>query len=245
MKKDKKLDENPDIFGNAIRHYFETGDKTCIIVHSPDFDDDEIEVSYLFRNFKEMPILEKEALQKCNGKVLDVGCGAGSHALFLQQESSCNVYAIDISPGAVDVAKKRGLNHALIQDFYELKNQQYDTLLFLMNGSGIIGKLENFDAFFTQCKTLLSPNGKILMDSTELSYLFDEEEDGGIWVDPDEPYYGEMRFRMSYAGESSSEFDWLYVGFSLLQLAAEKNGYSCRKIMEGAHYDYLAELKPI
>ncbi|UZH56020.1 methyltransferase domain-containing protein [Salinimicrobium tongyeongense] len=237
-----KPKNTPDIFGKAFIAYFENGDNTDIVVHSPDFDDDVIPVPYLFRKYKEMPRLEQKALQLCRGKVLDVGCGAGSHALYLQQERKLAVTAIDTSGGAIEVCRKRGISDARNIAFEDLSEEKYDTILLLMNGTGIVGKMKFLDAFFEQLKKLLSEKGQVLIDSSDLIYLFDADEDGGVWVDSSQGYYGELTYRLSYKAETSSSFDWLYLDFESLSLAAGKNSFKCEKIFEGEHYDYLARL---
>ena len=82
---------SPDIFGNAIEHFFYRKDKTPIIVHSKDFDDDQIPVDYLFRNFEDMPLIEQKALEFAKGRTLDVGCCAGSHSLVLQNQGTLSL----------------------------------------------------------------------------------------------------------------------------------------------------------
>lgn len=233
---------NPDIFGNAIKAFFEHGDEEDILVHSPDFDDDVIPVAYLFRSYKQMPPLEKKALDLCKGRVLDVGCGAGSHSLYLEQEKKLNVTAIDTSKGAVDVCLKRGLTDVRNISFEDLSEEKYNTILLLMNGTGIVGKMNNLDTFFQKLKSLLQPGGQVLIDSSDLIYLFDAEEDGGVWVDAAGGYYGELNYSLSYKGKTSAEFDWLYLDFDSLSLAGAKNGFYCELLKEGDHYDYLARL---
>ena len=245
MKKQDSSNAPIDVFGKAISAYYHDKDETPILVHSPDFDDDEILVPYLFRDFEEMPELEQAALEKASGKALDVGCGAGSHALFLQNDKNLEVTAIDISEGALEICKLRGIKDVRNIDYFDLKNEQFDTILLLMNGTGIIEKLENLDRFFQHSKTLLSKNGQILIDSSDLSYLFDPDEDGGIWIDPDAPYYGELEFRISYKGESSPAFNWLYLDATTLSNLAEENNFSFEILKKGDHYDYLAILKPL
>jgi len=245
MKKQESSKVNMDVFGKAISAYYHDKDKTPILVHSPDFDDDEIQVPYLFRDFKEMPKLEQSALKNATGKVLDVGCGAGSHGLYLQNEKNLEVTAIDISEGALEICKLRGIKDVRKVDYFELKNEQFDTILLLMNGTGIIGKLENLDRFFEHSRSLLSKDGQILIDSSDLSYLFDPDEDGGIWIDPEAPYYGELKFSISYKGESSTPFDWLYLDPTTLANIAESHNFSFEILQKGEHYDYLAILKPL
>jgi len=230
----------PDIFGQAVLDHYHHNDSENIKVISEDFDEDEIPTDYLFRQLKEMPALEQKALKLCKGKTLDVGCCAGSHALALQ-EKGIEVKAIDISQGAIKVARLRGIKNAVVQDFFE-ERERFDTILMLMNGIGVVGKLKNLTQFFQHLKTILNPEGKVLLDSSDLQYLFDKEEDGSIWVDPTQ-YYGELNYQIKYKNEISAIFDWLYVDFNSLQLAAESNGFSCKLIQEGEHYDYLAELK--
>lgn len=190
-----------------------------------------------------MPDLEQTALKHCRGKVLDVGCGAGSHSLYLQQEKKIQVIPIDISKKAVEICKLRGLENAIFHDFFKLENEKFDTILLLMNGSGIIGKLQNLTLFFEKLKSLLAPNGRVLIDSSDLRYLFEEEEDGGIWIDASQGYYGEMTYQVSYKGAISLPFSWLYLDFETLKFAAESNGFQCSLLQQGTHYDYLAELK--
>ena len=232
---------NPDIFGKAIKAYYETGDEEDILVHSPDFDDDVIPVPYLFRSYEEMPEIEKKALNLCRGRILDVGCGAGSHSFYLQQKDF-SVTAIDTSEGAIEICEERGIKDARNLAFKALSEERFDTLLLLMNGTGIVGKMQNLDAFFRKIKELLNEDGQVLIDSSDLIFLFDPDEDGGVWVDAAEGYYGELTYSLSYKGETSNTFDWLYLDFDSLSLASAKNGFSCEKVTEGEHYDYLARL---
>jgi len=231
------LDKNKDIFGTAIKAFYEENDKTDIMVHSPDFEDDVIPMEYLFRKFEDMPVIEQKALHLCEGKVLDVGCGAGSHALYLQKNNDLEVKAIDTSAGAIEIAKKRGVRNAVSEDFFQIKDEKFDTILMLMNGSGIIGKLKNLKSFFEHCRSLLTDGGKILMDSSDLIYLFEDE-----FEDP-ENYYGEFRYSISYKDRQSGDFDWLFISPELLSEYAESNGFNFELIHQGENYDFLACLR--
>ena len=227
-----------DVFGNAIADYYVSPNSTKIIVKSPDFEDDEIPVSYLFRSFNEMLEIEQRALQLCNGKTLDVGCGAGAHSLYLQQQN-IPVSAIDTSPKAIETCKLQGLKNAEVKDFFKLKKQKYNTLLFLMNGIGIVGKLENMHSFFNQLKLLLKAKGQVLLDSSDLIYLYEGTEEDA----KNSPfYYGEIQYQIQYKQFKSTEFDWLYIDFNSLAFFAELHGFSAEKIWDGPHYEYLAKL---
>ncbi|HET8855552.1 MAG TPA: class I SAM-dependent methyltransferase [Salinimicrobium sp.] len=237
------IKDQQDVFGQAVKDFYQKGKAEDIKVHSPDFDDDVIPVDYLFRSYSEMPFLEQKALELCSGKILDVGCGAGSHSLYLQNEKNLEVMGIDTSPGAIEVCKSRGIKNTKEISFYELTGEKFNSILLLMNGTGIIGKLNNLDNFFSHLRNLLNPEGQVLLDSSDLQYLFDRDEEQGIGIDAAKPYYGELQYRLSYKNFSSKKFDWLFLDYNSLNLACINNGFDCELLEEGEHYDYLAKLK--
>lgn len=202
---------------------------------------DVLPLPYLFRSFQEMPLLEQSALELCFGKVLDVGCGAGSHTLHLQQKG-LEVTALDQSSGAIQVCKLRGIKKTVCTEFLTYGEAKFDTLLILMNGVGISGKLKNLSAFLKHAKNLLHPNGQILLDSSDIIYMYEMDGDGGYWVPGDLDYYGEVRFQMEYKSQKGPIFDWLYLDFGTLATYAEKENLKCELIVKGKHYDYLARL---
>lgn len=236
------LSPDKDPMGAAIADYFAHHKADKLRVFSSQFDEDEIPADQLFRPYDEMPELEQTALQMAEGKILDVGAGSGCHAIALQ-EMGKDVCAIDISPRSVEVMEKRGVkNVRQINLFDEHFLETFDTILMLMNGSGIIGKLENMPAFFQKMKQLLRPGGCILMDSSDLRYLF-EDEDGSFLIDLAGDYYGEIDFRMQYKNIKGESFDWLYIDFQTLSLYADECGFKAELVKEGEHYDYLACLQ--
>ena len=237
------LTTDKDPMGAAILDYLEHGKADKLRVFSSQFDEDEIPVRTLFRTEKQMAPLERTALQLATGRILDVGAGSGCHSLALQAAGK-EVEAIDISPLSVEAMRKRGVKQATQANlFNESFCGSYDTLLMLMNGSGIIGRLENLPAFFRKAKQLLRPGGSILMDSSDLRYLY-EDEDGSFVIDIAGDYYGEVDFRMQYKDIIGDPFDWLYIDFQTLSLYAAQNGFEAELVKEGKHYDYLAQLRP-
>ncbi|MDT0556703.1 class I SAM-dependent methyltransferase [Patiriisocius hiemis] len=229
-----------DVLGNALLDFYNGNYTEDIITETSVTEEDELPLPYLFRSFKEMPPLEQKALQLAKGKVLDVGCGAGSHALYLQQKKH-PITAIDISKGAIEVSKKRGVIDARKIDLLELNNEQFDTILLLMNGTGVFQKLEQIDTYLNHLKKLLSPKGQILIDSSDLQYLYPEGQNGGIWV-PQDHYYGELEFTMSYKGETTEPFNWLYLDQKIFKEACDASNLSFEVIAEGTNFDYLARL---
>ncbi|CAM2832591.1 class I SAM-dependent methyltransferase [Flavobacterium frigoris] len=231
-----------DLFGKAILDYQTNNSPEDLITETTISEEDEMSVAYLFRCYKEMPTMEQKALQLAKGKVLDVGCGAGSHSLHLQNELNLEVTAIDISPNAIKACSLRGIKDARIQDVMTLENETYDTILLLMNGAGMCGKLKNIPNFLIKLKSLLNPGGQILLDSSDIIYMFDDDEDGGKWIPSDNEYYGEVVFNIGYKGEKEKPFNWMYIDYNTLQNAAFANELQAELILEGEHYDYLARL---
>lgn len=280
------LSPEKDPMGAAILDYQILGKAGKLSVLSSMFEEDEMPVKHLFRNFEEMPILEQTALKLAKGHVLDVGAGAGCHALALQmwmedgslkekidnspkekytEEKIFSVKAIDISPLSCEAMKLRGIKDVECINLFdnhlscgEIANPTtgFDTILLLMNGTGIAGKIANLPALFTRLKSLLNKNGQILIDSSDLKYIY-ENEDGSIDIDLNAAYYGEVDYQMVYHGKQNTKrkgkklkgelikgepFDWLYVDFPLLKSIAESCGLHCELIEKGEHYDYLAKI---
>ena len=230
-----------DLFGKAILDYQTGNAPEDIITETSISEEDEMSVAYLFRGYKEMPKIEQKALQLAKGKVLDIGCGAGSHSLYLQNDKKLNVTSIDISPNAVEACRLRGLNNARVENMLEIAGEKFDTILLLMNGTGIFEKLSKISTYLQKLKSLLNEDGQILIDSSDIIYMFDEDEDGGKWI-PSESYYGELTFTLTYKNEKEDTFPWLYVDYNTLQNAAHANGLNCELVIEGDHYDYLAKM---
>jgi SAM-dependent methyltransferase len=229
-----------DILGTALLDYFHGNYSEDIITETNISEADVLPLPYFFRTYSEMPRLEKLALHRCEGRVLDIGCGAGSHALYLQ-ERGCQVTAIDKSAGAVQVARQRGVRDARVMGMANLDETDFETVLLLMNGTGIFQTVEAVPAALKKLRALLSPTGKVLIDSSDLRYMYDQEEDGSLWV-PADRYYGELEFTMAYKGSVSPSFPWLYLDKSLFSELCLENGFSLKVMLETEDHEYLAQL---
>lgn len=235
------LDAAHDPMGAAIQDFFLNGRADKLRVLSSMFEEDEMPVDYLFRTREEMPELEQKALSLAKGKVLDVGAGAGCHALALQESGLC-VKAIDISPLSCGVMQKRGIGDVECRNLFDADLQQgYDTILLLMNGTGIAGKLQKLPLLLNRLSMLLNDGGQVLVDSSDLKYIFETED--GFDMDTAKEYYGEVDYKMKYKDIEGKSFDWLYVDYPRLNKAATACGFKSEIVSEGAHYDYLASLK--
>ncbi len=229
-----------DIFGEALLDYQNGNYTEDITTFSSLSGEDTIPLPYLFRAFHEMPLLEKKALELCKGKILDIGCGAGSHSLYLQNKG-LEVMALDQSAGAIETCKLRGIANTVQTDIKDYQRAQFDTLLLLMNGIGIAGSINNLTVVLHHLKTLLKPNGQIILDSSDIIYMFDKE-DRPFELDP---YYGEVKFTMHYKGNMGTHFTWLYISYPRLYEVASHCNLNCELVSRGEHYDYLAILRPL
>lgn len=229
-----------DIIGAALLDYYHGNYSEDIYTETNISEEDELSLPYLFRTFKEMPKIEQKALQAAKGKVLDVGCGAGSHSLYLQ-EKDLDVLAIDTSKGAIEVCKLRGVKNVKNIDLLQLKNESFDTILLLMNGTGIFQSLESTSIYLQHLKSLLNPKGQILIDSSDLRYMYDSTEEGGILV-PADRYYGELEFTMRYKEMESEPFEWLYLDEKLFEKICITKNLNFEVIARGDNFDYLGRI---
>ncbi len=236
------MKEANDPMGRAIMDYLSTRKADTLRVLSSIFEEDEMPVPYLFRTQNEMSALERRAMQMSTGKILDVGAGAGCHSLVLQHDGK-DVTAIDISPLSCQAMRIQGIDNVRCLDFYDknVLTEKFDTILMLMNGTGIAGTLGNIPTLFRRLKSLLNQGGQVLIDSSDLCYLY-EDEDGNLDLSDVTGYYGEVDYQMVYRDTVGNPFNWLYVDYATLESTAQLCGLDCKLIMEGEHYDYLARL---
>ena len=229
-----------DLMGRAIWDYYYQENSEDLQTETSISELDDLPVSYLFRDYQEMNALEKKALDLSFGKVLDVGSGAGSHSLYLQNERKLEVTALDISPKSIEICKARGVKNAICEDLLQFSEKDFDTILLLMNGTGIFQSLEHIDQYLQKLKSLVAENGQILLDSTDILYMYDQDDDGGVLV-PATGYYGELDYYIHYKGESELPMKWLYLDFNTLKNAAIVNGFKIQKIKQ-LDDSYLAKL---
>ncbi len=236
------MKKEADIFGIAFKDFLNGNVDGIIDIETDISGIEELPLMYFFRGKDELPEWEKIALEMCKGRVLDVGAGAGSHSLILQNKG-LEVTALDISPGAVEIMKERGVKNAVCEDFFHFQDDElYDTIVFLMNGIGLAETLDGLVKTFNHCSKLLKPGGEIILESSDLIYLF-EQEDGSFLIDISDKYYGEIEYELSYKNIKGEAFKWLFADFDNMSDAANKCGFSSELVFEGDNYNYLARLK--
>lgn len=230
----------PDIFGLAFRDYL-SGETDGVIQVVTDLSEpEELPVGYFFRAVEQMPSWEQLVLDRCRGRVLDAGAGAGCHALALQ-DKGLEVVAIDRSEGAAEVMRQRGVKQAYMFDFFQFGEGGFDTIIFLMNGAGMAGTLGGLKKLLTHAKRLLHREGTIYLESTDLMYLY-RQDDGSALIPMGERYYGELHYRLGYKRYLAPPFPWLFVDPDNLDHIAGQCGMQTKIIFQGESYNYVAEM---
>jgi SAM-dependent methyltransferase len=224
-----------DVFGEALKDQFSKPPSETLWIHNSYDDPEEMPVDIYFRDENEMPELELKALDLCQGKILDVGAGVGSHALILQNRGF-DVTGMDISAAAVEIMKLRGLHKALEGNILSYKEDTFDTLLFMMNGIGLTGTINGLTNFLKHVKVLLNTGGQLIFDSSDLSYLYQEV------AFPLTGYYGEVSFKYEYKSVKGDWFKWIYVDKQTLKSLAKKQGWIVEIMFEDDQDQYLARL---
>ncbi|MEN7547748.1 methyltransferase domain-containing protein [Rapidithrix thailandica] len=206
-----------------------------LLLHTSYGATEQMPVEVFFRSYEEMPLLEQYALEMCQGKILDIGAGAGAHCLVLQ-EMNQQVSALEISPLLTKVMQKRGVKNTFTADIFTFTQLPFDTLLLLMNGIGLAGQLSKLQQLLQHLKSLLSPQGQILLDSSDIRYLYGDTDM------PENSYFGEIAYQYEYRGKKGDWFSWLYVDIDTLSSIASQCGYHCQLIHENEEEQYLARL---
>ena len=222
--------------GKALLDYLGGDRDATVWVHSATGEPRLESVDAFFRSRDDFEPWERAALDRCRGRVLDVGAGAGPHALELQRRG-LNVTALDACPECVEVMRRRGVTDARLATTSDVDDGPYDTLLFLMHGIGIVGDLDGLRWALADAHRLLAPGGLILLDSRD------------PFAGPDSPpvehpdgYAGSCELWMSYRDWEGPPFWWLYVDIPTLQSEAAAVGWNTDVLMEGAGGHYLAAL---
>ncbi|MEO6524634.1 MAG: class I SAM-dependent methyltransferase [Mucilaginibacter sp.] len=224
-----------DILGQALHDLYFQNNPDTLWIHNHYGPKEEMPVETFYRTPDEMPELELIALKECRGKVLDIGAGAGSHALYLQQ-LGFDVTALDISGMGVKVMKDRGVFDAVEVDIFAYRESKYDTLLLLMNGIGLAGSLDNLRNLLSHFKTLLKPGGQLLFDSSDIAYLYEDDIPEG------DQYYGELSYQYEYKDQKTDWFNWLYIDQQTLTNMATKEGWIVEILFEDEYDQYLVRL---
>lgn len=231
------MKKNEDVYGAALVDYFTNAEVAPLFLYTNNSSAKEImPVDLFFRGKDEFPEQELIALALCDGKVLDIGAGVGSHSLYLQ-DVGFDVTALELSTSACEIMEKRGVKQIINKNIFEYQNERYDTLLFLMNGIGLVENINGLKQLFEHAKKLLNPGGQLLFDSSDVNYYYKSEKDKPAH------YYGEIKFQYEYKGKKGNPFGWLYIDQKELIKVGNEAGWVVQILDEDHHYQYLARME--
>lgn len=222
-----------DILGEALVDYY-NGVDYPLLVNNKYGEPEEMPIEVFFREKEDLTDLEKTAISYCKGTILDVGSGAGAITVMLQE--NFDITAIESSEGACQVMKELGVRNGIIGDVFDYQGENYDTLLLLMNGIGIVGELNNLDNALRDFSSMLSDDGQILLDSSDISYLYEDVDK------PVNKYFGQLSYQYAYKDQLGEWFEWLYVDIKTLKEHADKAGLQVEILLEDDADQYLARL---
>ena len=236
-----------DAYGKQLlAQYYQQTPTVEIIERDDDYIDTGSDAGYYFTEYDAWDELERQAVDKARGKILDIGCGAGRHALYLQNKGF-DVTGIDNSPGAVKVCRLRGLKRALVRPIQEIdkfKADSFDTILMLGNNFGLFGDAENARTILEKMSRITASKAQIIA-GTRNPYLTDKKEHleylrfnrrrGRL--------AGQIRFRIRYGKTVGEWFDYLFVAPDEMQKILEKTDWQVREYLMPEDANYFAVIE--
>lgn len=229
------MNKHSDVQGKALLDYFLGKEEVPLVLHTSYGEPEEMPTEVFFREEEDFSKLERFALRHCKGKVLDIGAGAGSFSLELQ-EKGLSVTALEISPYCCRIMQQRGVKEVEEADFWQYDKGKYDTLLLMMNGIGLAGEVAVLSGFLLRMKSLLAPGGQIICDSSDISYLYAGSKK------PADRYFGEIRYCYEYEGEKGDWFGWLYADPALLSEMCKAVGMNMTILYKNRKDQFLARI---
>ncbi|WP_442795056.1 class I SAM-dependent methyltransferase [Pelobium manganitolerans] len=227
-----------DLYGNILKDLYRGAPDLQVWLHNHYGEAEDYPMHMFFRDEQAMPEAETIALDLCKGKVLDVGAGSGNHALVLQNRGF-EVTAVDVSAGACEVMKSRGVKDVRCLDVMDFTGERFDTLLLMMNGIGFCGYIDDLKLFLAKADDLLNVGGQILFDSSDVAYLYEDLDRTA------EPYYGETDYQYEYNGQKGEWFSWLYIDEWTMRRVAKECGWDLQVVYQNLDDNYLGRLTRI
>lgn len=229
-------------FGLALLD-FRRGDKSgYIAICRDDGFSEEVPVGHFFRGPEQFTSLERTALDRCRGYVLDAGAGTGHHSLALQSRGH-RVCAIDVSPEAVQLMREAGVTDAREADVLWFDGGPFDTILMMGHGIGMAADISGLHELLKHMHSLLAPNGQVLVDSLDprtteeplhLAYHESNRKVGR--------YFGEVRLQLRYKDHIGPLYGWLLIDPETLAKQAFAIGWAMDTLYRQADGNYLARL---
>lgn len=236
------MNDDQDAYGHELYDYLE-GKNKFEIVERDDGHIDASEGPTLYAApFKQWSAPHKKAMRHVRGRVLDIGCGAGRHALYLQ-EKGFDVLGIDVSPLAVEACKRRGLANARALSVTQVspKLGQFDTLLMLGNNFGLFGSAVRARRLLRKFQRITSARARIIAESRDpyqtndpfhLAYQERNRTKGRM--------PGQVRIRVRYRNYATPWFDYLFVSRDEMAALLMGTGWIVNQVMDSGTASYIA-----
>jgi SAM-dependent methyltransferase len=225
----------------ALLDHYRTGRPRRVAATRADGVSFEIETEEYFTLEGALAELDAIAIERCRGRVLDVGAGAGRHALALQARGLA-VVAIDVSPIAVALCRARGVRDARVCDVMRLDSEEplgrLDTILFGMQTIGVAGGVGTLGRLLGRLAAVLAPGGELLVDSSALREAWEGDDSDTT------PGRGEIVLSTRYRGWRGEPFPWLYLSEQDLRGVAAEAGFEMETLGRVPSGEFLAALRP-
>ncbi len=190
---------------------------------------------------------EKIAMGYVVGRVLDVGCGAGRHLLYLQ-EQGFECVGVDISPKALEVCKKRGLRDVRLMSITQLTSSVgiFDTILMMGNNFGLFGNTKRAKWLLRRFHRITAGRARIIAESTDpyatelpehLEYHSINRRRGRMG--------GQLRIRVRYKKYKTPWFDYLIVSKEEMRSILEGTGWGIIRFIDSTGPRYIAIIEKL
>lgn len=181
-----------------------------------------------------------------SGRILDVGAGAGRHALALQQRGH-EVVALDVSPGAIEVCRDRGVEQVFLgttEDFAREDPEPFDAVILLGHNLALLGSPEASGSFLETLKSLLKPDGLVVGNTLDVYRTDDPGHLAHHQMNRERGRLpGQLTLRIKFDDVVGDWFDYLFVSPTELTDLVERAGWRVEEMTE-PNPSYLAALRP-
>jgi len=242
----KRLKPEEDAFGQEIWACYK-GEEAFEIVERDDgyFNASPKGPGLYFLEYEDWDPIDRKSMEYVKGRVLDIGCGAGRHSLYLQK-MGLSVLGIDSSPLAIEVCKLRGLKQARVMPIEELnfKPNSFDTVIMLGSNFGLFGSFEKAKRILKKLHKMTSENGLIIASTRDtyktdiadhLEYHKRNKEKGRM--------PGQLKVRIRFRKCVGKWFDYLIVSKKEMEEILKGTGWKIKEFIDSDDSAYIAAIE--
>jgi len=241
----KKLKPEEDAFGQEIWAYYKGEEASEIVERDDGYFNASKGPSLYFLEYEDWDPIDRKAMEFVKGKVLDIGCGAGRHSLYLQSKGF-DVLGVDSSPLAIKVCKLRGLRQAKVMPIEELnfKPNSFDTVIMLGGNFGLFGSFKKARRLLKKLHKMTSKNGLVIAFTRDtyktdiadhLEYHKRNKEKGRM--------PGQLRVRIRFRKCVGRWFDYLIVSKKEMEEILKGTGWKIKEFIDSGNSAYIATIE--